>query len=203
MIHGNAGLTGTAYLQQEHPLSGNVATTDSRRHTSHLVIVMAYVIKRYTNRKLYDPQTSGYVTLEEIEAMIRLGKEISVMDVATGEDITSVVLAQILLEKERQHRTALPTAFLHQLIQYGAAWQDVALQSLQASLGGLLASQREADRVVREWAARYGWPVPAAPTPPAAPLSEAAAEIAAVKREMAALREQVQALTRRLDKQQE
>lgn len=184
-------------------IHGSVTTTDSWRHTSNLVIVMAYVIKRYTNRKLYDPQTSGYVTLEEIEAMIRAGREISVVDVATGEDITSVVLAQILLEKERQHRMALPTAFLHQLIQYGAAWQDVALQSLQASLGGLLTSQREADRVIREWAARCGWPLPPAPPAPAAPTSESAAEIEAVKRDMAALREQLQALTERLDKRQE
>jgi polyhydroxyalkanoate synthesis repressor PhaR len=164
---------------------------------------MAYVIKRYTNRKLYDPQASGYVTLEDIEAMIRAGKEISVVDVATGEEITSVVLAQILLEKERQHRTVLPTAFLHQLIQYGEAWQDVALQSLKASLSGLLASQREADRVIREWAARCGWPLPSVPVTPATPISESAAEIAAVKREMAVLREQLRALTERLDKQRD
>jgi polyhydroxyalkanoate synthesis repressor PhaR len=57
---------------------------------------MAYVIKRYSNRKLYDPQASRYVTLEELAAMIRGGREISVVDVATGEDLTSVVLAQII-----------------------------------------------------------------------------------------------------------
>jgi polyhydroxyalkanoate synthesis regulator protein len=45
---------------------------------------MAYVIKRYSNRKLYDPQESQYVTLEELAEIIRAGKEISVMDVATG-----------------------------------------------------------------------------------------------------------------------
>jgi len=59
---------------------------------------MAYVIKRYSNRKLYDTQESRYVTLEELEEMIRAGKELQVLDAATGEDLTSVTLAQILLE---------------------------------------------------------------------------------------------------------
>ena len=65
---------------------------------------MAYVIKRYSNRKLYDTQESRYVTLEEIEEMIRAGREISVVDAASGEDLTSVTLTQIILENERNHR---------------------------------------------------------------------------------------------------
>src|SRR5919108_2434646 len=125
--------------------------------------LMAYVIKRYSNRKLYDPQESRYVTLEELEEMIRAGREICVIDVATGADLTSVILAQILLEKERHRRTTLPTAFLHQLIQYGEAWQEFALKSLHTSLAGMMSSQREADRILREWASRCGWPPPAQP----------------------------------------
>ena len=74
---------------------------------------MAYVIKRYSNRKLYDTQESRYVTLEEIEEMIRGGKEISVVDASSGEDLTSVTLAQIILENERNHRAGLPSAFDH------------------------------------------------------------------------------------------
>ena len=62
---------------------------------------MAYVIKRYSNRKLYDTQESRYVTLEEIEEMIRAGREISVVDAASGEDLTSVTLTRIILENER------------------------------------------------------------------------------------------------------
>jgi len=65
---------------------------------------MAYVIKRYSNRKLYDTQESRYVTLEELEELIRAGREISVVDVSTGEDLTSVTLAQIILENERSRR---------------------------------------------------------------------------------------------------
>ena len=161
---------------------------------------MAYVIKRYSNRKLYDPQESQYVTLEELAEMIRAGKEISVMDVATGEDLTSVVLAQILLEKERQHQTTLPTGFLHQLIQHGAAWQDFALSSMKSNLEGLMSSQREADQVLHKWAAQCGWLRPSQPmskTPP-----ENSDEIETLKDEVATLRDQLEALSARLDQQQ-
>src|SRR3970282_1382097 len=117
---------------------------------------MGYVIKRYSNRKLYDTQESRYVTLEEIEEMIRAGKEISVVDAASGEDLTSVTLTQIILENERSHRTALPTAFLHQLIKHGEAWQDFAQKSMKSSLEGIMSSQREAERVFREVVSRAG-----------------------------------------------
>src|SRR2546427_6841553 len=124
---------------------------------------MPYVIKRYSNRKLYDTQESRYVTLEELEELIRAGKEISVVDVSTGEDLTSVTLAQIILENERSHRAGLPTAFLHQLIKHGEAWQDFVQKSLKSSLEGVMTSQREADRVLRDWAARSGgWSAPPA-----------------------------------------
>src|SRR5215510_259214 len=124
---------------------------------ARLTPAMAYVIKRYSNRKLYDTQESRYVTLEELEELIRAGKEISVVDVSTGEDLTSVTLAQIILENERNHRVALPTGFLHQLIKHGEAWQDFIQKSLKSSLEGILTSQRETDRVFQDWASRAGW----------------------------------------------
>src|SRR5256712_6542262 len=117
---------------------------------------MSYVIKRYSNRKLYDTQESRYVTLEELEELIRAGKEISVVAVSLKKNLTSVTLAQIILENERNHRATLPTGFLHQLIKHGEAWQDFIQKSLKSSLDGILTSQREADRVLREWAARAG-----------------------------------------------
>jgi polyhydroxyalkanoate synthesis repressor PhaR len=160
---------------------------------------MAYIIKRYANRKLYDVQESRYVTLEELEELIRGGHEISVIDATTGEDLTSVILAQILLEKERQGRHPLPTTLLHQLIQYGEAWQEFAMQTLKTSLTGMMASQREADRLLREWASRCGWLLPPQAAPPDAAAVEDA-ELDSLKREVAALQEQLQALATRLEK---
>ena len=164
---------------------------------------MAYVIKRYSNRKLYDTQESRYVTLEELEELIRAGKEISVVDVSTGEDLTSVTLAQIILESERSRRATLPTGFLHQLIKHGEAWQDFIQKSLKSSLEGILTSQRETDRVLREWVARAGWLQVA---PPVEPRAEKRSEPPAddtLRDEVAALREQLRTLEERLEKKRE
>ncbi len=159
---------------------------------------MAYVIKRYSNRKLYDTQESRYVTLEEIEEMIRAGKEISVVDAATGEDLTSVTLTQIILENERSHRTALPAAFLHQLIKYGETWQDFVQRSMKSSLEGLVSNQREMERVFREWSQRAGWGPAAAARPESRRESEPEAD--RLRDEVSALRERLRSLEDRLEK---
>lgn len=164
---------------------------------------MAYVIKRYSNRKLYDTQESRYVTLEEIEEMIRGGKEISVVDASSGEDLTSVTLAQIILENERNHRAALPAAFLHQLVKHGEAWQDFVQRSMRSSFEGVISSQREMDRVFREWSTRAGWgtaatPGAKAPEPPRRESGEQDAE--RLREEVSTLRERLRALEERLEK---
>ena len=161
------------------------------------VLAVAYVIKRYANRKLYDPQESRYVTLEELEEMIRAGREIAVTDATTGEDLTAMVLAQIILEKARHRRPTLPTAFLHQLIQYGEAWQDLALTSLKTSLEGVMTSQREADRILREWAAGCGWRLPSQGTPRTETTTPVSQELVELRQEVAVLREQLRALAAR------
>jgi len=161
---------------------------------------VAYVIKRYSNRKLYDVQESRYVTLDELEGMIRDGKEISVVDAATGEDLTPVTLAQILLESERNRRATLPTAFLHQLIKHGEAWQEFFQKSLRSSLEGILTSQRAADRVFREWAARAGLVPPGERTARGEKTREAAPEMERLRDEVAALQEKLKTLEQRLSR---
>lgn len=164
---------------------------------------MGYVIKRYSNRKLYDTQESRYVTLEELEELIRAGKEISVVDASTGEDLTSVTLTQIILENERSRRGSLPTGFLHQLIKHGEAWQEFVQHAMRASLEGTILSQRELDRVFREWATRAGW---CAFTPPEnagrdgqVPDGEKAKESDTLREEVTALRDRLRALEDRLE----
>ena len=142
------------------------------------------------------------VTLEELEGLVRSGKEISVVDVATGEDLTSVTLAQIILEGERSHRGTLPTAFLHQLIKHGEAWQEFVQKSLKSSLEGLVTSRREADQVVRDWTARAGWVLSGA-TEPETEKRGQPAEADALRDEAAALRKKLRALERRLEKKWE
>jgi polyhydroxyalkanoate synthesis repressor PhaR len=157
---------------------------------------MAYVIKRYSNRKLYDTQDSRYVTLDEIQAMIRTGREVQVIDAATGEDLTCVTLTQIILESERSRRGNLPASFLHQLIKHGEAWQDFLQRSMKASLEGVVTSQREMDRVFRDWAARAGWPALARPEP----RRETPGAEAELREEVALLRERLRSLEERLER---
>ena len=159
---------------------------------------MAYIIKRYSNRKLYDTQESRYVTLEELEEMIRAGREIRVTDASTGEDLTSVTLAQIVLENERAHRATLPTALLHQLIKHGEAWQDFVQRSLRASLEGIVTNQRDADRVFREWASKAGWLPSKEREPEARRGQEEQAQAESLREEVATLKEKLRAVERRI-----
>lgn len=163
---------------------------------------MAYVIKRYSNRKLYDTQESRYVTLEEIEEMIRTGREISVVDAASGEDLTSVTLTQIILENERTRRASLPAAFLHQLIKHGESWQDFVQKSMRASLEGMVSSQRDMERIFRDWSLRAGWgTMGAAPPETAEPKRDGASDDAdKLREEVTALRDRLRALEERLQK---
>ena len=164
---------------------------------------MAYVIKRYSNRKLYDTQESRYVTLEEIEEMIRGGKEISVVDASSGEDLTSVTLAQIILENERNRRAALPSAFLHQLIKHGEAWQEFVQRSMRSSFEGTISSQREMDRVFREWSTRSGWaaaPAAGAKAGEATRREGPEPDADRLREEVSTLRERLRALEDRLEK---
>lgn len=100
-------------------------------------------IKRYANRKLYDTEASRYITLEEIAAYLRAGGEVHVVDSRTGEDITSVTLAQVLVGQEKRKRGDIPFQRLIGLIQSGGEY-------LQRKLGTPVTSLRdEAERTVQ------------------------------------------------------
>ncbi len=77
------------------------------------------VIKRYPNRKLYDTDAKRYITLNEIAALIRGGEEVVVMDHATDEDLTAVVLTQIIFEQEKLQKGFLPKSVLTNLVRAG------------------------------------------------------------------------------------
>jgi polyhydroxyalkanoate synthesis repressor PhaR len=79
------------------------------------------IIKRYTNRKLYDTRDSRYVTLSQIAAMVRAGEEMTVIDNATKEDLTSLTLAQIIYEQEKRQAEVLPLSALRELVRRSEA----------------------------------------------------------------------------------
>ena len=60
------------------------------------------IVKRYSNRKLYDTRESRYVTLLQIAEMVRAGEEVQIIDNATKDDLTEVTLAQIIYEEQKQ-----------------------------------------------------------------------------------------------------
>src|SRR5580658_5879474 len=75
------------------------------------------VIKRYSNRKLYDTRDSRYVTLQQIGAMVRAGEEVQIIDNATKEDKTEVTLALIISEDLKSQPRSVPLVALRDLIQ--------------------------------------------------------------------------------------
>ena len=79
----------------------------------------ARIIKRYANRKLYDTQDSRYVTLDQIAELVQQGDDVQIIDKDSGEDITGVTLAQIVLEAEKQNRRLLPISSLKVRVQSG------------------------------------------------------------------------------------
>ena len=103
------------------------------------------IIKKYANRRLYNTQTSSYVTLDHLCEMVKEGVEFEVRDARTGEDITRQVLAQIIFEEENkggQH--LLPIQFLRQLIRfYGDSLQAFVPSYLEMSMESFTKNQQE------------------------------------------------------------
>jgi len=75
------------------------------------------VIKKYSDRRLYDSSASRYVTLEDVARMVREGIDVKVVDVRSGRDLTYFTLTQIILEDARQRETPLPLQLLQQLVR--------------------------------------------------------------------------------------
>jgi polyhydroxyalkanoate synthesis repressor PhaR len=92
-------------------------------------------IKKYANRRLYDTESSAYITLDRLAHMVREGREFEVVDAKTGEDITRQVLTQIIVDEESRGATMLPLNFLKQLIGlYGNSMQTFVPQYLEAAM---------------------------------------------------------------------
>jgi polyhydroxyalkanoate synthesis repressor PhaR len=103
------------------------------------------IIKKYANRRLYDTESSSYITLERLAEMVRQKREFKVVDARSGEDITHNVLTQIIMDEESRGQTLLPVSFLRQLIgMYGGGQMQAMLpQYLEASLEAFQRNQSQ------------------------------------------------------------
>lgn len=102
------------------------------------------VVKKYANRRLYNTETSTYVTLDDLAAMVRAERDFVVFDAKSGEDLTHSVLTQIIVEQESRagSQTLLPVPFLRQLIRfYGDTMERMVPSYLQVSLETLAKEQ--------------------------------------------------------------
>jgi polyhydroxyalkanoate synthesis repressor PhaR len=101
-------------------------------------------IKKYANRRLYDTERSCYITLEDLGAMVRDGREFRVVDAKSGDDITHNVLTQIIMDTETRGETLLPVNFLRHLIgMYGDKMQSMVPQYLEASMAAFRKNQQD------------------------------------------------------------
>jgi len=104
------------------------------------------VIKRYSNRKLYDMADSRYITLDRIAEYVRAGQEIKVIDNQSQEDLTAVILSQILFEQEKRRRGGfLPISTLQSILQSG---EKVFERTIAKPV---IHVRKDAERKVTEW----------------------------------------------------
>jgi polyhydroxyalkanoate synthesis repressor PhaR len=174
------------------------------------------IIKKYANRRLYDTESSSYITLERLAELVRQKREFKVIDAKSGDDITRQVLAQIIMDEESRGATMLPVNFLRQLIGlYGGQMQGLVPQYLEASLDTLQRNQAQLRETLAgaftanpfaELARRnlemFQAAAAAAAAKPAPPAAGAAAPAAEPDRdeELKRLREELAALQAKVDK---
>ncbi|HSU03967.1 MAG TPA: polyhydroxyalkanoate synthesis repressor PhaR [Acetobacteraceae bacterium] len=102
------------------------------------------MVKKYANRRLYNTESSSYITLDTLAEMVRQGRDFVVYDAKTGDDITRGVLTQIIVEEEGKGRSLLPTGFLRQLIGfYGDQMQGLVPRYLEQSMAAFAQQQEQ------------------------------------------------------------
>ncbi len=166
------------------------------------------IIKKYANRRLYNTETSSYITLDHLATMTREGRDFKVVDAKTDEDITHNVLTQIIMEEESRGETMMPVNFLRQLISmYGDSMQTMVPGYLEASMDsfrrnhdqfksaveGAFANSPFAD-IAKRNLAMFDVAAQAMAPPAPAPAASKDDEIAALRSELAKLQEKVEKL---------
>jgi polyhydroxyalkanoate synthesis repressor PhaR len=127
------------------------------------------IIKKYENRRLYNTATSQYINQEQVAQLVRDGRDVRVVDAATGEDLTRLILAQIVVEDAKAPDSVFPLDMLRQMIvASGRATQESALHYMKSMMDMYQNAFRAMPPAVNPLEFMR-WPQPAttAPTPPA------------------------------------
>ena len=112
------------------------------------------LIKKYPNRRLYDTQTSTYITLTDVKQLVLANEEFQVVDAKSGEDLTRSILLQIILEEESGGMPMFSSAMLAQVIRfYGHAMQGVMGSYLERNIQAFMEIQ---DRMAEQSKSLYG-----------------------------------------------
>ena len=107
------------------------------------------IIKKYANRRLYNTQSSKYITLDFLADLTRKEIDFKVLDAKTNADITHSVLTQIIMEEENSGQQMLPTNFLKQLIaMYGNSMQGMLPQFLESSMDNFRKNQKQVQEAI-------------------------------------------------------
>lgn len=102
------------------------------------------VVKKYANRRLYNTESSSYITLDNLADMVRQGRNFVVYDAKSGDDITRSVLTQIIVEEEGKGQNLLPINFLRQLIGlYGGSMQGLVPKYLEHAMTSFAQQQEQ------------------------------------------------------------
>ena len=104
------------------------------------------VIKRYSNRKLYDTESKQYITLDQIADLVRIGEDLQVIENTSGNDLTALTLSQIILEQEKKQKGFLPRSVLNALVEAGGKPISSIRQRLESPLGFLYQVDNEIER---------------------------------------------------------
>ena len=104
------------------------------------------VVKKYSNRRLYDTSASVYITLDQVAQIIRDGRDVRVVEVGSGDDVTAYILTQILLEEAKKKKFLLPVNLLHMMLRYGDnIMDDFFDQHLSQTIGSYVKQRQTFD----------------------------------------------------------
>ncbi len=117
-----------------------------------LKMAQELLIKKYSNRRLYDTEQSTYISLGDLATRIRSGRQVKVLDARTQADVTAYVLTQILLEEAKSKNLLLPVPLLTLFIQYGEGMLSEFFEKyLEQVLNNYIAYRKTFDDQFKAW----------------------------------------------------